>query len=73
MLRPVWGTTGRTPARRQRLLCGFGLPRGRLQRTTDRGRFLSIAPQHIRTARRTNSKGSERPVPTHSGRTRTRG
>lgn len=42
MLRPVWGTTGRTPARRQRLLCGFGLPRGRLQRTTVRGRNWTV-------------------------------
>jgi hypothetical protein len=34
------------------------------------GRFLSIAPQHIRTARRTSPKGSERPDPTQNRHTR---
>jgi hypothetical protein len=41
-------------------------------RMTGCGRFLSIAPQHIRTARRTSPKGSERPDPTHCGHSSTK-
>jgi hypothetical protein len=65
---PVRGITGGCPAEKLCPLPGPAPRMGLLRVMTAHGRFLSIALQHIRTARRTSQKGSERPDPTRAGR-----